>query len=281
MELDTIAISLIKTRETNGNRTRFAALNLFCKEILKRKDLYLKIPRSKEKNKDVLTEQEILKMVQVAKDESRADYLLILLLFEETLRKSEVCNLNLDDIDHEAMEIKLRDTKSGDKLITMTSRVSQAIKNYVLYERKTASPTEQALLITAFQKRAGDHYVRNHVKKCAVKAGIHRRVYPHMLRASSITYMLNKQINPKTVQNHARHKHLSQTMIYNRPTQQQMKRDIERIFVTKHKLTDEDRAKAAFDKFLNGDITQQELDSLLTLIGPKQLKHKSELPGYA
>jgi hypothetical protein len=101
-----------------------------------------------------------------------------------------------------------------------------------------------------------------------------------MLRASSITFMLNKHINPKTVQNHARHKHLSQTMIYNRPTQQQMKQDIERIFVRKQNLTDEDRIKAAFDKFLNGEIPQQELDSLLTILRPKQLKHKSELPGY-
>ncbi len=280
-QLDSISIDLIKKYETNGNRTRFAALNLFCKAILKREDLHLKIPRSKEKNKDVLTEKEIDKLIKAAKQEGRADYLVILLLYDEALRKGETLKLNMDDIDHESMEIKLRDTKSGDKIVTMTSRVSEAIKNYILYERKPKSSEQNALLVNKFGDRIGEHFVRNLVKKCAIKAGINKRVYPHMLRASSITYMLNKQINPKTVQNHARHKHLSQTMIYNRPTQQQMRRDIERIFVTKPKLTNQDRAKAAFDKFLNGEITQQELDSLLELLRPKQLKHQSELSGYA
>jgi integrase/recombinase XerD len=280
-QLDTIAINLVKKYETNGNRTRFAGLNLFCKEILKRTDLHLKIPRSKEKNKDVLTEKEVDKIIAASKQAGRADYLVILLLYDEALRKGETMNLNLEDIDYEAMEIKLRDTKTGDKIVAMTSRVSEALRNYILYEREPKSTEGKALLVNKYGVRIGGHYVRNHVKKCAVKAGITKRVYPHMLRASSITFMLNQQVNPKTVQAHARHKHLRQTMIYNRPTRQQMRKDIERTFVTKSELTDQDRAKAAFDKFLNGEITQRELDSLLSMLRPKQLKHESELSGYA
>jgi hypothetical protein len=59
-----------------------------------------------------------------------------------------------------------------------------------------------------------------------------------------------------------------------------MRQDIERIFVTKQNLTDEDRARAAFDKYIKGEISNHELTSLLEIIGPKPLKHKSELPGY-
>lgn len=55
-------------------------------------------------------------------------------------------------------------------------------------------------MTSKYKKRIGEHYVRNHLKECTIKASIHKRVYPHMLRASSITFMLNKQINPKTVQ---------------------------------------------------------------------------------
>jgi integrase len=128
-ELDTTAITLVKKYDTNGNRIRFAALNLFCKVILKRTDLHLKIPRSKEHNKDCLTEGEVERLIRYAKEKNLGDYLMILLLFDGSLRKNEVCRLNLDDIDHEAMEIKVRDAKTGDGIITMTSRVSRAIKD--------------------------------------------------------------------------------------------------------------------------------------------------------
>ena len=39
-------------------------------------------------------------------------------------------------------------------------------------------------------------------------------------------------------------------MIYNRPTQQQMNSDVERIFVKKDQLNNDDRAKVVFDKYL-------------------------------
>jgi hypothetical protein len=69
-----------------------------------------------------------------------------------------------------------------------------------------------------------------------------------MLRASSITHLLNIGINPITVQTHARHNAIRTTMLYNRPTQQQMKYDIERAFVTKTDIDDKDRVKAIVDK---------------------------------
>ena len=69
-------------------------------------------------------------------------------------------------------------------------------------------------------------------------------------------------------------------MIYNRPTQQQMKQDIERIFVVKKEITTEDREKAVTDKYLHGEITIDEMVRLLEAMRPKQLKPISEFTGY-
>jgi hypothetical protein len=69
-------------------------------------------------------------------------------------------------------------------------------------------------------------------------------------------------------------------MIYNLPTQQQMKRDIERVFVVKKDLTKKDRVKAIVDKYLRGEISNNEMSTLLGVIRPKELNHKSELTGY-
>ena len=84
-----------------------------------------------------------------------------------------------------------------------------------------------------------------------------------------------------TVQTHARHRRFRTTMIYNRPTQQQMKDDIERIFVKKVNLEDKDREKVVFDKYANGEITVEEAISLLEVIRPKQLKPRTEFTGYS
>jgi len=119
-----------------------------------------------------------------------------------------------------------------------------------------------------------------HVFKALLKS-IQRRAYPHMLRATCITHLLNEGINPLTVQNHARHNNFRTTMAYNRPTQQQMKQDIERIFVRKDHLTTEDRERAVFDRYLKGDITLNELRHFLGFTRPKELKRESELTGYS
>jgi len=121
----------------------------------------------------------------------------------------------------------------------------------------------------------------NHQQQCNVEAGIHKRVYTHMLRASCITHLFNEGINPNSIQRHARHRDFAQTMTYNRPTQQQMKANIEKVFAKKPDLNDEDRMRVVFDKYVRGEITDTELQALLEMIRPKQLKHRGEFSGYA
>jgi len=67
-------------------------------------------------------------------------------------------------------------------------------------------------------------------------------------------------------------------MAYNRPIQQQMKTDIERVFARKNDLNDDDRAKVIFDKYLKGEMTPTELRNYLEVIRPKQLKPGTEFP---
>jgi site-specific recombinase XerD len=279
-KLDDIALNLTTKYQPNGNRQRFAGINLFCKEILKRKKLHLKIPRSRNKNKDVLTSEQMETLLEIAKERDKKAYVVIQTLYDCALRKNEVCNLDLNDIKFDTMEITLRDTKTGDKIVTMTSRVAEVIKEYLLYERKPKHQEEKALFLSSRRVRIGDHYVRKHLKENAVASGISQRVYTHMLRASCITHLLNMGVNPLTVQQHARHKTFATTMLYNRPTQQQMKADIEKVFVTKTDLNDSDRIRAITDKYLKRELTDNEFHVLLETFRPKQLKKDGELRGY-
>jgi len=279
-DLDDIAIQLGDKYQLNGNRLRYAAVNLFCKKILKRKGLYLEIETSEIKNKDVLIPEQVEQILEIAKKKRKVVYATILLLYDGALRRSEVCNLNVEDVNYETGELYLRKTKTGDGIVNINSRVVEAVKGYLLYERKPTEQAEKALFVNQFGDRIGERFIRSNLKQCAVEAGITKRVYPHMLRASSITRMLNDRANPLTVQLHARHHSFKTTMIYNRPTQQQMKQEIERIFVTKKDITDVEREKAVIDRFLRGEISIEEMSRLLEVMRPKQLKPITELTGY-
>ena len=279
-DIDEIASGLRDKYALGSNRMRYAAINLFCKEILKRNDIYLKIPKSRARNKDVLTHEEMEKIIQVAQRKSKLTNVVIQTLYHCALRRSELCNLNVNDVNFETMELSIREAKTGDRLVSMTSKVANILQEYIMYERKSKDD-KKALFLNRFGRRIGEHFIRNHLKKCASEAGIQKNVYPHMLRASCITHLLNKGINPLTVQHHAGHRDFRTTMRYNRPTQQQMKSQIERAFVVKSEMTTEERAKAVFDKYLRGEITMSELNKLLEVMRPKDINPETELTGYA
>jgi hypothetical protein len=90
-----------------------------------------------------------------------------------------------------------------------------------------------------------------------------------MLRASYITHLLNKGIISLTEQQYARHENFATTMSYNRPIQQQMKADIEEVFVTRTNLNDDDRIRTVTDKYLKRELTDNEFHALLETIRPK------------
>ena len=96
-----------------------------------------------------------------------------------------------------------------------------------------------------------------------------------------MTHLFNKGINLRTIQNHAHLNDFRTTMMYNRPTQQQMKSQIEGAFVVKSDMTNEERAKVVFDKYLRGEISINEMNKMLEIMRPKDINPKSELTGYA
>jgi integrase/recombinase XerD len=230
-DLHDVKLFLVEKYVQNGNRARFAAINAFCKHVLKREDLHLKIPGPVIKNKDVFTNEQIDAILAVAKTKNKLAFAILQTLYHCGLRKMELCNLNLSNLNFEAMELTLSDTKTGNAVVSMTNAVGQALQDYILNERRPRFDNEQAVFLSKKGERIGEWVVRGYLKECGREAGVKTpRMYPHMLRASCITHLLNKGVNPLTVQLHARHKNFMTTMRYNRPTQQQMKKDIEKSF---------------------------------------------------
>ncbi len=273
-DLDGIKLRLTQKYQVRGNRVRFSGINLFCRVMLQRPDLHLTLPRPKTKNKDVLTPEQVNEILGVAKNNSKRTYAMILTTYDCALRKGEVINLNLADVHYEANELYIKDAKTGDGIVTISDRALEAIRNYVEGERNPEKDDEKALFLNKYGRRIGEKFVRYYVKNCAAKAGITKRVYPHMFRASCITHLLNSRVNPATVQNHARHKNFATTMIYDRPTQQQMHMDIKKIFDNHPRAVSEgtkavdlsDRRLKLVDKLIAGELTEETFNNIISTL---------------
>ena len=87
----------------------------------------------------------------------------------------------------------------GNEVVSITSEVSNVLNDHIIFNRKPVNKDEKTLFLNKFGRRIGEHFIRNHLKECAIEAGLQRNIYPHMLRASYITHILNNGINPLTV----------------------------------------------------------------------------------
>jgi integrase len=146
-DLHDVKLFLVEKYAQNGNRARFAAINAFCKHVLKREDLHLKIPGPVIKNKDIFTNEQIGAILAVAKTKNKLAFAILQTLYHCGLRKMELCNLNLSNLNFETMELTLNDTKTGNAVVAMTNAVGQALQDYIQNERRPRIGNEHAVFL--------------------------------------------------------------------------------------------------------------------------------------
>jgi integrase/recombinase XerD len=211
--LDKYKIELAKLG-VNSMITHIAAVNVFCKEILKNKELRLKPPRKVIKNTFPLTPDEVERMFLSAKNNSM-DYALLVLLYYSQLRRLEITRLNLDDIDFEQGRIRVNNGKGQDySIINLHPIALEAVQKYVLNHRFEPKDGSNALFVSREYRRISKGILWERVKEYGVRAGITKRVYPHLFRHSSITHMAEAGAKLSQIQKQSRHRDIKTLMRY-------------------------------------------------------------------
>ncbi len=161
--------------------------------------------------KDVLTESEVSRLLLAARTiRSKA---MICLLSYSGVRNNELCNIRLNDVDLGGNQLTIRDGKNRqDGVVNISAECTK-----VLIEYLRAFPREPGdfLFTTIVRKRqlsTGD--VRKTLRVTAFRAKIGRRVFPHLLRHSLATNLLNRGASLMMIQQQLRHRFIESTMIY-------------------------------------------------------------------
>lgn len=132
------------------------------------------------------------------------------------LRASEVCGLNLRDVDFRAGEVRIRAeiAKGGrEAVVYLDPSTQEWLERWKLERRKHAAGSPY-LFTTLRGGRLHRHYIWEMVSRYARRAGIEDPVWPHRLRHTYATTLLAEGFNIAEVQRLMRHARLETTAIY-------------------------------------------------------------------
>ncbi len=138
---------------------------------------------------------------------------MFMLLYGAGLRVGELQSLHVADVDGDRRVIHVRDTKSRrDRIVPLPARALPVLREYWLaYRRKL---TRTGLLFPGYKGRMTREAVHRALDTAVLRAGLQQHVYPHLLRHSFATHLLEAGEDIRTVQILLGHVHITSTVRY-------------------------------------------------------------------
>lgn len=168
-------------------------------------------PKKQRRIVEVLSEAEIGRMIQSAKNIK--EKAMITILAYSGIRNRSFCNIKLKDVDFGNNLIKVRKAKGRKEYMPHIS--SECIKIILDYLKEYPKKEDDFLFTTKVnnnQYKTSD--IRKLIKVLAKRANIEKNVYPHILRHSLASNMWNRGGNIMTIKNQLGHDWLQSTEIY-------------------------------------------------------------------
>ena len=214
-----------KTLKKRTQNYYLIALRGFLKYLVRREIKSLapeKIELAKvgERSLNLISSEELKRLLETPKGKdlkSLRDKAILELLFSTGLRVSELCALN-SDIDLKKDEMSVRGKGDKVRVVFFSDSAKNIIKEY-LSKRKDMS---EALFVSLNSKKENSRLttrsVERLVKQSAIKAGITKKVTPHIIRHSFATDLLENGADLRSVQIMLGHADISTTQIYTHMT---------------------------------------------------------------
>lgn len=193
----------------------YFAIKFFFENVLHQKVGLPTIKRNRSLP-DILTIEEIKRLIEYTPNIKHK--LIIKFLYGCGLRVGEIVNLKVEDVYFIEGLIKVRLAKGRkDRFVKIPSSVVDELSNYVqLNKSKILFPSTHGGKLTTATIQAI-------LKNSAKKAGIRKRVYPHLLRHSFATHLLESGTDLRIIQKLLGHSDIKTTQIYTQISQASIK----------------------------------------------------------
>ncbi|MDB5204527.1 MAG: recombinase, integrase/recombinase XerD [Candidatus Taylorbacteria bacterium] len=227
-----------RTNETLKKKTQnyyLIALRTFLKFIAKRGIVtlpadYIELAKTGERSLDLITPQELQRIMDAPNDEKDPEKkargkAILELLFSTGLRVSELCALNRD-IDLHQDELSIRGKGSKVRVVFISDDAKTILKTYLSLRKDM----DDALFVKVGKERSKkedgaltSRSIQRLVKYYAIKAGVSKKVTPHVIRHCFATDLLRNGADLRSVQMLLGHANIATTQIYTHITDSHLK----------------------------------------------------------
>ncbi len=211
-----------------SNRTinrKVSSLNSYFKFLLKTQQIDvnpLKQHKALKVGKKVhlpFSEQELKTVLENSIDvndyESARNYLIIELFYATGIRRIELVNIKLSDIDFGNKQLKVLGKRNKERIIPLIDSLFKPIKAYIEYRRQLpVIENKEMLFLTKKGLKIYEKLVYRIINKYFSMASSKAKCSPHVLRHSFATHLLNQGADLNAVKELLGHTSLAATQVY-------------------------------------------------------------------
>jgi integrase/recombinase XerD len=185
-------------------------------------------PRPDQTLPETLHAREVVKLLESIEPAAflgRRDRAILELFYSSGLRLSELCGLRLEMIDFDDGFLRVTGKGNKTRVVRVGNKAREAIEDYLTNERPSlvGKRTSSHLFQSVRGGALSPDRVRQIVKERAKLAGIDQNIYPHLLRHSFATHLLEGGADLRVIQELLGHADISTTQIYTHVDRERLK----------------------------------------------------------
>lgn len=191
----------------------------------------LEVIRLKKTLPDYMTSEEVDKLLSVQNektDKGLRDKAIFELMYSSGLRVSEVCALKVEDVLFDGKCIRLHGKGNKERIVPVNEHALLLLKNYIETSRLSICKLKESKEL--FLNFRGDKISRvgiwKIVKDAMRRSGIEKNIYPHTLRHSFATHLIQRGADLRSVQRMLGHSDITTTEIYTHVDSEHLRKQI-------------------------------------------------------
>lgn len=175
-----------------------------------------------------LKEEEVDELLDDADSDSGYIYkrnkVIVACFYEMGLRLSELCGLNISDVDWYENQVKVCGKRGKERIVPFGSGLRRMLQDYVADRDAVAGQNEDALFVSSRGCRISSSQVYRLVREQLSQVSTVKRKGPHTLRHTFATAMLNNDAELSAVKELLGHEQLATTEVYTHVTFEELKK---------------------------------------------------------
>lgn len=186
--------------------------------------------------RDILTKREMRRLLascDLTTPHGYRDRVIFEVLYATGIRRDEMRNLKLYDVDTQKRELMVRLGKGAkDRVIPIAKKACEVIERYVTDHRRhlldPVRPDEGYLILSSYGVKLGRDFTTEFLRKYTRKAKIKKKITTHSFRHTMATHLLKNKASIRAIQELLGHEQLTSTQIYTKVEVSDLRKVIDR-----------------------------------------------------